>query len=173
MSFSELEREANIARNRAILEQLELKQAVEDLGFKSKSQPPPKPKATPPTPKTTPSTSKATPPPSPPQKKPTSSPKAPAATASTSKTPVSNSSTTVDSRFTLLVTVLREFRNSGNMNPGWSIVGTELLKRDAKVYKKAGVGNKLSKFLELAQANGVVELGNVGTNGAWIKLSIA
>ncbi|KAF9265426.1 WD40 repeat-like protein [Marasmius fiardii PR-910] len=47
LSKYELEREANIARNRAILEQLELKQAVEDLGFRSKSQPPPKTKAKP------------------------------------------------------------------------------------------------------------------------------
>lgn len=38
--ISELDREANIARNRAILEELELKQAVADLGI-------PKTKATP------------------------------------------------------------------------------------------------------------------------------
>ncbi|KAJ7285780.1 WD40 repeat-like protein [Mycena rebaudengoi] len=35
----ELDREANIARNRALLEQLQLKQAVEDLGMPSKSKP--------------------------------------------------------------------------------------------------------------------------------------
>ncbi|KAF8625806.1 hypothetical protein AX15_005193 [Amanita polypyramis BW_CC] len=42
LSQYEIEREANIARNRALLEQLELKQAVEDLGL-----PKPKPKAKP------------------------------------------------------------------------------------------------------------------------------
>ncbi|KAL0565950.1 hypothetical protein V5O48_016065 [Marasmius crinis-equi] len=47
LSKYELEREANIARNKALLEQLELKQAVEDLGFPSKSKPPPKTKAKP------------------------------------------------------------------------------------------------------------------------------
>ncbi|KAK7467183.1 hypothetical protein VKT23_004241 [Stygiomarasmius scandens] len=36
MSKAEREREANIARNRALLEQLELKQAVQDLGFPAK-----------------------------------------------------------------------------------------------------------------------------------------
>ena len=40
LSLSEIEREANIARNRILLEQLELKQAVEDIGI-------PKPKAKP------------------------------------------------------------------------------------------------------------------------------
>ncbi|KAG7092509.1 hypothetical protein E1B28_008860 [Marasmius oreades] len=47
LSKYELEREANIARNRAILEQLELKQAVDELGFPEKSKPPPKTKAKP------------------------------------------------------------------------------------------------------------------------------
>lgn len=44
-NFSEREREANIARNRALLEQLELKQAVDSLGFSAKA--PPKTKAKP------------------------------------------------------------------------------------------------------------------------------
>lgn len=44
-NFSEREREANIARNRALLEQLELKQAVDSLGFPAKA--PPKTKAKP------------------------------------------------------------------------------------------------------------------------------
>ncbi|THU89524.1 WD40 repeat-like protein [Dendrothele bispora CBS 962.96] len=39
MSKAEREREANIARNRALLEQLELKQAVQDLGFSAKPKP--------------------------------------------------------------------------------------------------------------------------------------
>ncbi len=34
--YSEIDREANIARNRALLEELELKQAVEGLGFSAK-----------------------------------------------------------------------------------------------------------------------------------------
>ncbi|KAJ4475167.1 WD40-repeat-containing domain protein [Lentinula edodes] len=46
LSAYEREREANIARNRALLEQLELKQAVDGLGFPDK-QPPPKTKAKP------------------------------------------------------------------------------------------------------------------------------
>ncbi|KIK57771.1 hypothetical protein GYMLUDRAFT_746592 [Collybiopsis luxurians FD-317 M1] len=46
LSAYEKEREANIARNRALLEQLELKQAVESLGFPAK-QAPPKTKAKP------------------------------------------------------------------------------------------------------------------------------
>lgn len=45
--YSELEREANIARNRALLEQLELKDAVAALGVSAKHRPPPKPKAKP------------------------------------------------------------------------------------------------------------------------------
>ncbi|KAF5377080.1 hypothetical protein D9757_007732 [Collybiopsis confluens] len=40
LSAYEKEREANIARNKALLEQLELKQAVESLGFPAKSAPP-------------------------------------------------------------------------------------------------------------------------------------
>ncbi|KAJ8078833.1 hypothetical protein PM082_013116 [Marasmius tenuissimus] len=47
LSKYELEREANIARNKALLEQLELKQAVEELGFPSKPKGPPKTKAKP------------------------------------------------------------------------------------------------------------------------------
>lgn len=42
--LSELERQANIARNKALLEELELADAVNDLGF-SKKPPPPPPKA--------------------------------------------------------------------------------------------------------------------------------
>lgn len=45
---SEIEREANIARNRALLEELELKQAVSDLGIpKTKIKPPTATKAKP------------------------------------------------------------------------------------------------------------------------------
>lgn len=44
--ISELEREANIARNRAILEELELRQAVADLGI-PKTKAAPKTKAKP------------------------------------------------------------------------------------------------------------------------------
>ncbi|EEB96814.1 hypothetical protein MPER_03982, partial [Moniliophthora perniciosa FA553] len=44
---SELEREANIARNRALLEQLELKQAVEELGLSKPKTSAPKTKAKP------------------------------------------------------------------------------------------------------------------------------
>ncbi|KAK7054845.1 hypothetical protein VNI00_003308 [Paramarasmius palmivorus] len=47
LSEYELEREANIARNRALLEQLELKQAVEELGLAKTKQPAPKTKAKP------------------------------------------------------------------------------------------------------------------------------
>ncbi|KAL0946835.1 hypothetical protein HGRIS_013003 [Hohenbuehelia grisea] len=43
----ELDREANIARNRALLEQLELKQAVASLGMAAKPAPPPKTTAKP------------------------------------------------------------------------------------------------------------------------------
>ncbi|KAI3610521.1 hypothetical protein WG66_006944 [Moniliophthora roreri] len=43
----ELEREANIARNRALLEQLELKQAVEELGLSKPKAPAPKTKVKP------------------------------------------------------------------------------------------------------------------------------
>jgi WD repeat-containing protein 76 len=46
-SAYELEREANIARNKALLEQLALKQAVDSLGFPPKSKPAPKPTAKP------------------------------------------------------------------------------------------------------------------------------
>ena len=45
--YSEQEREANIARNRALLEQLELKDAVAALGVPAKPKPGPKPKAKP------------------------------------------------------------------------------------------------------------------------------
>jgi hypothetical protein len=45
--YSEQEREANIARNRALLEQLELKDAVATLGVQAKPKPAPKPKAKP------------------------------------------------------------------------------------------------------------------------------
>jgi hypothetical protein len=45
--ISELEREANIARNKALLEQLELKQAVEQLGLPSKRKAQPKSQAKP------------------------------------------------------------------------------------------------------------------------------
>lgn len=45
--YSEQEREANIARNRALLEQLELKDAVATLGVPPKPKPAPKPKAKP------------------------------------------------------------------------------------------------------------------------------
>ncbi|KAH0826908.1 WD40 repeat-like protein [Lanmaoa asiatica] len=45
--YSEQEREANIARNRALLEQLELKDAVEALGVPVKPKPAPRPKAKP------------------------------------------------------------------------------------------------------------------------------
>lgn len=44
LNLSELERQANIAKNRALLEELELKDAVNNIGF-SKKPPPPPPKA--------------------------------------------------------------------------------------------------------------------------------
>ncbi|KAG9313337.1 WD40-repeat-containing domain protein [Chiua virens] len=47
LSAYEQEREANIARNRALLEQLELKDAAASLGVPAKQKPPPKPKAKP------------------------------------------------------------------------------------------------------------------------------
>ncbi|KAG8217962.1 WD40-repeat-containing domain protein [Butyriboletus roseoflavus] len=47
ISAYEQEREANIARNRALLEQLELKDAVATLGLPAKPKPAPKPKAKP------------------------------------------------------------------------------------------------------------------------------
>lgn len=47
IGYSEQEREANIARNRALLEQLELKDAVATLGVSVKPKPAPKPKAKP------------------------------------------------------------------------------------------------------------------------------
>jgi len=43
--FSELERQANIARNKALLEKLELGDAVNNIGFAKKSPPPPKAKS--------------------------------------------------------------------------------------------------------------------------------
>jgi len=43
-NLSELERQANIARNKALLEELQLVDAVDDIGF-SKNPPPPPPKA--------------------------------------------------------------------------------------------------------------------------------
>lgn len=43
-NLSELERQANIARNKALLEELELTDAVNDIGF-TKKPPPPPPKA--------------------------------------------------------------------------------------------------------------------------------
>jgi len=42
---SELERQANIARNKALLEELELADAVNNIGFSKKSSPPPKAKS--------------------------------------------------------------------------------------------------------------------------------
>lgn len=44
LNLSELERQANIAKNKALLEELELTDAVNDIGF-SKKPPPPPPKA--------------------------------------------------------------------------------------------------------------------------------
>ena len=49
-NHSELERQANIARNKALLEELELADAVDNVGF-TKKPPPPPPKAKPPKPK--------------------------------------------------------------------------------------------------------------------------
>lgn len=120
----------------------------------------------------TPSTKVANnPPPAPPA----SSKQSGSSTASSTKEKSSvqsnvQSSVQPDTRFTVLVEVLRQLRKEGQTRPEWSVIGTRLMKRDSDLYKKAGC-SRMKTYLELASKSGLIVLGKVGTDGAWVQLN--
>lgn len=75
-----------------------------------------------------------------------------------------------DARFTVLVEVLRKLRKEGQTRPEWSVIGSELMKRCSDLYKKAGC-SRMKTYLELASKSGLIVLGQVGTDGAWVQLN--
>lgn len=111
----------------------------------------------------------------PPPAPPASSKQSGSSTASSTKGKSSvqsnvQSSVQPDTRFTVLVEVLRKLRKEGQTRPEWSVIGTELMKRDSDLYKKAGC-SRMKTYLELASKSGLIVLGKVGTDGAWVQLN--
>lgn len=96
-------------------------------------------------------------------------PPASKASGKSSSPAAATSSANTDARFTILVEVLRNLQKEGAACPDWSIVGSKLIKRDPGIYKKAGC-SRLKTYLELAQNNGIIDMGSVGKDDAWVRL---
>ncbi|TDL14228.1 hypothetical protein BD410DRAFT_797288 [Rickenella mellea] len=90
--------------------------------------------------------------------------------SNTSNSPTPIKADTPEKFFPLLLVLTRQHAN-GIEKPLWSQVGGELRHIDPLVYKKAG-SKKLKEYLEMAEANGIVEIGSRHLLGQeWVRLS--